>query len=96
MKLLRELYKFIIGVLKKTKTRTKEDDNEPIDYPLVWINDVCRITVAEHKLSVSPVGALFYVMEQLTVQNLGKRDIYLFVDITNETNKSTLNVKRCK
>jgi hypothetical protein len=70
--------------------KTKIKKEEPIDYPLVWINDVCRITVAEDKLPVSPVGALFYVMEQLTIQNLGKRDIYLFVDITNETNKNTL------
>jgi hypothetical protein len=62
-----------------------------IDYPLVWINDVCRITVAgQDKLTVSPVGALFFVMEQLTLQNLGKTDIYLFVDKTNDTNKITL------
>lgn len=62
-----------------------------IDYPLVWINDVCRITVGEQaKLPVSPVGALFFVMEQLTVQNLGKRDIYLFVDTTKEDEKIKL------
>ena len=79
------------GTLQIYNWCPEEDDSEPLDYPLVWINDVCRITVAgQDKLPVSPVGALFYVMEQLTVQNLGKRDIYLFVDITNETNKSTL------
>ena len=61
-----------------------------IDYPLVWINDVCRITVAEQKLPVSPVGALFFVMEQLTLQNLGKRDIYLFVDTKKEAEKIKL------
>jgi hypothetical protein len=71
--------------------RKREDNNEPLDYPLVWINDVCRITVGEQaKLPVSPVGALFFVMEQLTLQNLGKTDIYLFVDKTNDTNKTAL------
>ena len=62
-----------------------------IDYPLVWINDVCRITVpGQDKLPVSPVGALFYVMEQLTVQNLRKSDIYLFVDTRKEAEKIKL------
>jgi hypothetical protein len=57
----------------------------------VWINDVCRILGPTGvKSSVSPIGALFYFMEQLTVQHLGKTDIYLFVDTHDTTNKSVL------
>ncbi len=57
----------------------------------VWINDVCRILGPSGvKTAVSPIGALFYFMEQLTVQNLKKPDIYLFVDTHDETNKTVL------
>ena len=57
----------------------------------VWINDVCRILGNSLiKSQKSPVGALFYFMEQLTVQNMGKKDIYLFVDASDETNKTVL------
>jgi hypothetical protein len=57
----------------------------------VWINDVCRILGNSGvKTAVSPIGALFYFMEQLTVQNMGKTDIYLFVDTHDTTNKSVL------
>ena len=57
----------------------------------VWINDVCRILGPSGiKTTVSPVGALFYFMEQLTVQNIKKSDIYLFVDTDDESNKTAL------
>ena len=57
----------------------------------VWINDVCRILGPSGvKTSVSPIGALFYFMEQLTVQNIKKSDIYLFVDTDDENNKIVL------
>jgi hypothetical protein len=57
----------------------------------VWINDVCRILGPSGvKTTVSPVGALFYFMEQLTIQNIKKQDIYLFVDTHDETNKTVL------
>jgi hypothetical protein len=57
----------------------------------VWINDVCRILGPTGvKTAVSPIGALFYFMEQLTVQNMGKTDIYLFVDTHDNTNKTVL------
>ncbi len=57
----------------------------------VWINDVCRILGPSGvKTTVSPIGALFYFMEQLTVQNIKKSDIYLFVDTHDETNKTVL------
>jgi hypothetical protein len=57
----------------------------------VWINDVCRILGPSGvKTTVSPIGALFYFMEQLTVQNIKKSDIYLFVDTHDESNKTVL------
>ena len=57
----------------------------------VWINDVCRILGPSGvKTTVSPIGALFYFMEQLTVQNIKKSDIYLFVDTDDVTNKTAL------
>jgi hypothetical protein len=57
----------------------------------VWINDVCRILGPSGvKTTVSPIGALFYFMEQLTVQNIKKSDIYLFVDTQDENNKNVL------
>jgi hypothetical protein len=57
----------------------------------VWINDVCRILGSSGvKTTVSPIGPLFYFMEQLTVQNIKKTDIYLFVDTHDESNKIAL------
>lgn len=48
----------------------------------VWINDVCRITAdGSTKSLVSPVKVLFYIFEQLTINNLKKSEICLFVDI---------------
>jgi hypothetical protein len=57
----------------------------------VWINDVCRILGPSGvKTIASPIGPLFYFMEQLTVQNIKKPDIYLFVDTHDEINKNAL------
>ena len=57
----------------------------------VWINDVCRILgPSGAKTAASPIGPLFYFMEQLTVQNIKKPDIYLFVDTHDENNKNAL------
>jgi hypothetical protein len=57
----------------------------------VWINDVCRILgPSGAKTIASPIGPLFYFMEQLTVQNIKKPDIYLFVDTHDESNKIAL------
>jgi len=48
----------------------------------VWINDVCRITTDDSiKSKISPVKVLFYIFEQLTINNLKKAEICLFVDI---------------
>ena len=57
----------------------------------VWINDVCRILGPSGEKTISsPIGPLFYFMEQLTVQNIKKSDIYLFVDTHDENNKNAL------
>lgn len=57
----------------------------------VWINDVCRILGPSGvKTTASPIGPLFYFMEQLTVQNIKNSDIYLFVDTHDESNKNAL------
>lgn len=58
-----------------------ENDN------FVWINDLCRTGA---KSSESPVKAFMFFVEQLVIQNLGKNDIYMFVDKTDPINKDTL------
>jgi hypothetical protein len=62
----------------------------------VWINDVCRISRDGN--FGNPLKALFYFMEQLVVQNLGKTNIKLIVendhDITND--RSNVNVLTAK
>lgn len=68
-----------------SRTRTKYKVGT-INSAYVWINDLCRISGASGNRSES-VRALLYFMEQLTVQNLGKTDIYLFVDTTDAANK---------
>jgi len=56
----------------------------------VWINDLCRVESPTGKAKTQSVNALMYFMEQLTVQNLHKPDIYLFVDGRNSRNKNVL------
>jgi hypothetical protein len=54
----------------------------------VWINDVCKVSnddvILQEKTSPgstgNPVDAMFALMEQLVVQNLGKTNIKLFVE----------------
>lgn len=56
--------------------------------PDVWINDVCKISpddvISQEKTTPgstgAPVEVMFMLMEQLAVQNLGKRNIKLFVE----------------
>jgi hypothetical protein len=55
----------------------------------VWINDLCRIS-GPSGVKTKSVNALMYFMEQLTVQNLEKPEIYLFVDANDARNKSGL------
>ncbi len=54
----------------------------------VWINDLCRIAGTGSK--TQSVNALLFFAEQLTVQNLNKTDIYLFVDTSDINNKNGL------
>jgi hypothetical protein len=44
----------------------------------VWINDVCRVSSSGN--TGNPLKALFYFMEQLVVQNLGKNNIKLYIE----------------
>jgi hypothetical protein len=52
--------------------------SQNIDDADVWINDVCRVSNSGN--SGNPLKALFYFMEQLTVQNLHKNNIKLYID----------------
>jgi hypothetical protein len=57
----------------------------------VYIYDLCRINASGIKKKYrSPVYALFYFIENLAYQNLGKKQIYLMVDTTNEISKNKL------
>lgn len=42
-----------------------------------WINDVCRVSSSGN--TGNPLKALFYLMEQLVVQNLHKTNIKLYI-----------------
>ena len=51
----------------------------------VWINDVCRsYPVGIEKSKISPVEAMFYLMEQLVVKNLKKTETHLMVAPDNK------------
>ena len=56
-----------------------------IDTAQVWINDVCRsYPVDIEKSKISPVEAMFYLMEQLVVKNLKKTETHLMVAPDNK------------
>ena len=56
-----------------------------IDNAQAWINDVCRsYPVGIEKSKISPVEAMFYLMEQLVVKNLKKSETHLMVSIDNQ------------
>ena len=63
--------------------------DQRLDNAYVWISDLCRIT-GPSGVKTESVNALMYFMEQLTVQNLEKPEIYLFVDTTDAANKAGL------
>lgn len=57
----------------------------------VYIYDLCRVnTYTSKKKYRSPVYALFYFIENLAYQNLGKKQIYLMVDTGNLISKNKL------
>lgn len=66
----------------------------------VWINDVCKISpedvILQEKTTPGstgvPVDVMFILMEQLVVQNLGRRNIKLFVE--NEPKNANFLVPR--
>ena len=49
-----------------------------IEYADVWTNDICRIS--ENGAGGDPLKALFFLMEQLAIQNLRKTKIKLYID----------------
>jgi len=57
----------------------------------VYIYDLCRVNASNTKKKYrSPVYALFYFIENLAYQNLGKKQIYLMVDTANLLSKNKL------
>lgn len=67
----------------KSKSRSKPSSSggsptQDIDEADVWINDVCRVSSGGN--IGNPLKALFYFMEQLVVQNLGKTNIKLYIE----------------
>jgi len=50
-----------------------------------WINDVCRTyPLGIEKSKISPVEAMFYLIEQLVVKNLKKSETHLMVGTNNQ------------
>lgn len=72
-------------------TNSSKSSNSPnISNADVWINDVCRISPSGNQ--GNPLKGLFFFMEQLVVQNLGKPNIKLYID-PEPTNKGVLKPK---
>jgi len=63
-----------------------DSENQKLKNAYAWISDLCKIE-GPSKVKTKAVGALMYFMEQLTVQNLEKSFIYLFVDSSDINNK---------
>jgi hypothetical protein len=57
---------------------TSSSKSQNINSADVWINDVCRVSSSGN--TGNPLKALFYFMEQLVVQNLGKNNIKLYIE----------------
>ena len=59
-------------------------DRDTINTAQAWINDVCRsYPVGIVKSVVSPVSAMFYLIEQLVSKNLKKTETRMMVSVTN-------------
>ena len=68
------------------------DERPDIEDAQCWINDVCRTrNYVTEKPIVSPIKALFYLFEQLTISLLHKRDIYLMVEYNIENEDEDKN-----
>ncbi len=64
----------------------------------IWITDVCRIlganaTTTNIGTNANPLNAMFFLMEQLAIQNLGKNTIKLYVDTEPASNLTFLRDK---
>ena len=59
-------------------TSSTSSKSQNINSADVWINDVCRVSSSGN--TGNPLKALFYFMEQLVVQNLGKNNIKLYIE----------------
>ena len=70
----------------------ENEDIEDLEYAQVWVNDVCRVSNISGNIG-NPVKGLFYFIEQLTIQNLGKNNIKLFVEKTPIENLEILYEK---
>lgn len=68
-----------------------DDINEQLRLADVFINDVCRVSDTKENIG-NPLKALFFFMEQITIQNMDKNKIKLFVENTDE-NKNILKPK---
>lgn len=71
-----------------TSSDSEEDNIKLAD---IWINDVCRISETGTNEG-NPLKAMFFLIEQLAVQNLNKNNIKLYVE-TDEKNISVLKPK---
>jgi hypothetical protein len=73
------------------------DEGTDIEDTQCWINDVCRSRNYDIKKQiVSPIKALFYLFEQLTISLLHKQDIYLMIEynIENEDKDKNRQIKK--
>jgi hypothetical protein len=62
----------------KSSSSKSSSKSQSIDDADVWINDVCRVSSSSN--TGNPLKALFYFMEQLTIQNLHKNNIKLYIE----------------
>ena len=74
----------------QSSNSSKSPNSPNISNADVWINDVCRVSPSGNQ--GNPLRGLFFFMEQLVVQNLGKPNIKLYID-PEPTNKGVLKPK---
>lgn len=66
-----------IQIINRCHISAPSPDN--IEYADIWVNDICRISQTG-KEGGEPLKALFFLIEQLAIQNLGKSNIKLYID----------------
>lgn len=80
-----------LQVYNRCYESSSDTEDDGIKVADVWINDVCRISETGTNEG-NPLKAMFFLMEQLAVQNLNKNNIKLYVD-KDEKNISVLKPK---